>query len=209
MDLITFRPIGIISTPFQESKGTPIQPKGAEGAVGAVKVFPEFVQGLQDLDGFSHLFLLYHFHRCRDFSLLVKPFLDEVQRGVFATRAPARPNPIGLSIVRLNRIEADTLHVLDVDMLDGTPLLDIKPFVPQFDARDQVRIGWLTHNLEKLETMTDDGRFLPLNPPLEKGDFGVADLLNPPFLKGGRGDFSSPKTGRIYEPCEVRPICIK
>jgi tRNA (adenine37-N6)-methyltransferase len=161
MDLITFRPIGIISTPFQESKGTPIQPKGAEGAVGAVKVFPEFVQGLQDLDGFSHLFLLYHFHRCRDFSLLVKPFLDEVQRGVFATRAPARPNPIGLSIVRLNRIEADTLHVLDVDMLDGTPLLDIKPFVPQFDARDQVRIGWLTHNLEKLETMTDDGRFLP------------------------------------------------
>ena len=157
---ITFRPIGVISTPFPESRGTPIQPQAAEGAVGTVKVFPEFIQGLQDLDGFSHIFLLYHFHRCQGFSLLVKPFLDEVQRGVFATRAPARPNPIGLSIVRLERIEHDTLHVLDVDMLDGTPLLDIKPFVPAFDARDVTRIGWLTHNLEKLKAMKDDGRFL-------------------------------------------------
>lgn len=161
MDLITFRPLGIISTPFPESKGTPIQPKAAEGVVGSVKIFPEFIPGLQDLDGFSHIFLLYHFHHCRDFSLLVKPFLDEVQRGVFATRAPARPNPIGLSIVRLDRIDNDTLHVRDVDMLDGTPLLDIKPFVPQFDTRDQTRIGWLTGKLEKLRDMKDDGRFLP------------------------------------------------
>jgi len=127
MDLITFRPIGIISTPFQEPKGTPIQPRAAAGAVGTVKVFPEYCQGLQDLDGFSHIFLLYHFHHCQGFSLLVKPFLDEVQRGVFATRAPARPNPIGLSLVRLDRIEHDTLHVREVDILDGTPLLDINP----------------------------------------------------------------------------------
>ncbi len=160
MDLITFRPIGIISTPFKESKGTPIQPRAAQGAAGTVKVFPEYCQGLQDLDGFSHIFLLYHFHHCREFSLLVKPFLDEVQRGVFATRAPARPNPIGLSLVRLDRVENDTLQVRDVDMLDGTPLLDIKPFVPQFDTRDHTRIGWLTDNLEKLKTMKDDGRFL-------------------------------------------------
>jgi len=160
MDLITFRPIGIISTPFQEPKGTPIQPKAAAGAVGTVKVFPEYCQGLQDLDGFSHIFLLYHFHHCQGFSLLVKPFLDEVPRGVFATRAPARPNPIGLSLVRLDRIEHDTLHVREVDILDGTPLLDIKPFVPQFDTRDQARIGWLTDNLEKLKNMRDDGRFL-------------------------------------------------
>ena len=160
MDLIAFRPIGIISTPFKESKGTPIQPKAAEGAAGRIKVFPEYCQGLQDLNGFSHIFLLYHFHHCRDFSLLVKPFLDEVQRGVFATRAPARPNPIGLSLVRLDRIDQDTLHVLDVDMLDGTPLLDIKPFVPQFDTRDHTRIGWLADNLEKLKGMKDDGRFL-------------------------------------------------
>lgn len=161
MDLITFHPIGIISTPFQEPKGTPIQPRAAAGAVGTVKVFPEYCQGLEDLDGFSHIFLLYHFHHCQGFSLLVKPFLDEVQRGVFATRAPARPNPIGLSLVRLDRIEHDTLHVREVDMLDGTPLLDIKPFVPQFDTRDQARIGWLNDNLEKLKTMRDDGRFLP------------------------------------------------
>ena len=161
MNLITFRPIGIISTPFSESKGTPIQPKAAEGVAGSVKIFPEFCLGLQDLEGFSHIFLIYHFHLCQGFSLLVRPFLDEMKRGVFATRAPARPNPIGLSLVRLDSIETDTLQVRDVDMVDGTPLLDIKPFVPEFDTRDQTRIGWLTDNMEKLKTMKDDGRFLP------------------------------------------------
>ncbi len=161
MDLFTFRPIGIISTPFTESKGTPIQPKAAEGIAGTVKVFPEFSEGLQDLSGFSHIFLLYRFHRVQGFSLLVTPFMDDVKRGVFATRAPARPNPIGLSLVFLEKIEGDTLYVRDVDMLDGTPILDIKPFVPQFDSRDQVRVGWMTENLQKLKTMKDDGRFLP------------------------------------------------
>jgi tRNA-Thr(GGU) m(6)t(6)A37 methyltransferase TsaA len=161
MDLITFRPIGLISTPFTAPKGTPIQPRAAEGMAGSIKIFPEFCQGLQDLEGFSHIFLLYHFHLVQGFSLLVKPFLDDEQRGLFATRAPARPNPIGLSLVRLTGLEADTLHVLDVDMLDGTPLLDIKPFVPEFDARDQARIGWLASNLNKLKVARDDGRFLP------------------------------------------------
>jgi tRNA-Thr(GGU) m(6)t(6)A37 methyltransferase TsaA len=161
MDPITFRPIGLISTPFTTPAGTPIQPRAAEGVAGSIKIFPEFSQGLQDLEGFSHIFLLYHFHLVQSFSLLVKPFLDDKQRGLFATRAPARPNPIGLSIVRLERIEADTLHVLDVDMLDGTPLLDIKPFVPEFDVRDQARIGWLASNLNKLKMARDDGRFLP------------------------------------------------
>ena len=160
MDLITFRPIGLISTPFTSSEGTPIQPKAAEGVIGTIKIFPEFCQGLQDLKGFSHIFLLYHFHLCQGFSLLVKPFLDDERRGVFATRAPARPNPIGLSLVRLDGIEADTLHIRDVDMLDGTPLLDIKPFVPEFDTRNQVRIGWLAGNLNKLKAARDDGRFL-------------------------------------------------
>jgi tRNA-Thr(GGU) m(6)t(6)A37 methyltransferase TsaA len=160
MDSIAFRPIGRISTPFMTPAGTPIQPKAAEGVAGSIKIFQEFCPGLQDLEGFSHVFLLYHFHLVQSFSLVVKPFLDDKERGVFATRAPARPNPIGLSIVRLERIEADTLHVLDVDMLDGTPLLDIKPFVPAFDARDQARIGWLASNLNKLETARDDGRFL-------------------------------------------------
>jgi tRNA-Thr(GGU) m(6)t(6)A37 methyltransferase TsaA len=161
MDLITFRPIGRISTPFTTPAGTPIQPKAAEGVAGSIKIFAEFCQGLQDLEGFSHMFLLYHFHLVQNFSLLVKPFLDDGERGLFATRAPARPNPIGLSIVRLESIEGDTLHVLDVDMLDGTPLLDIKPFVPEFDARDQTRIGWLASNLNKLKAARDDGRFLP------------------------------------------------
>lgn len=160
MNQITFRPIGIISTPFTVPEGTPIQPKAAAGIGGTVKLFPEFSEGLQDLSGFSHIFLIYHFHFCQGFALLVKPFLDDEQRGVFATRAPARPNPIGLSLVRLDGIEGDTLHIRDVDMLDGTPLLDIKPFVPEFDSRDQVRIGWLTENLNKLKTMKDDGRFL-------------------------------------------------
>jgi tRNA-Thr(GGU) m(6)t(6)A37 methyltransferase TsaA len=160
MDPITFRPIGLISTPFTTPEGTPIQPKAAEGVAGFIKIFPEFCQGLQDLEGFSHIFLLYHFHLVQGFSLLVKPFLDDKERGLFATRAPARPNPIGLSLVRLEKIEGDTLHVLDMDMLDGTPLLDIKPFVPEFDARDQARIGWLASNLEKLKMARDDGRFL-------------------------------------------------
>jgi len=160
MDSITFRPIGLISTPFTKPAGTPIQPKAAEGVAGSIKIFQEFCPGLQDLEGFSHIILLYHFHLVQSFSLLVKPFLDDKERGLFATRAPARPNPIGLSIVRLERIEADTLHVLDVDMLDGTPLLDIKPFVPAFDARDQARIGWLTNNLNRLEMARDDGRSL-------------------------------------------------
>jgi tRNA-Thr(GGU) m(6)t(6)A37 methyltransferase TsaA len=160
MDPITFRPIGLISTPFTTPEGTPIQPKAAEGVAGSIKIFPEFCQGLQDLEGFSHIFLLYHFHLVQGFSLLVKPFLDDKERGLFATRAPARPNPIGLSLVRLEEIEGDTLHVLDVDMLDGTPVLDIKPFVPEFDARDQARIGWLASNLEKLKMARDDGRFL-------------------------------------------------
>ncbi len=160
MNSITFRPIGLISTPFTTPEGTPIQPKAAEGVAGSIKILQEFCPGLQDLEGFSHIILLYHFHLVQDFSLLVKPFLDDTKRGLFATRAPARPNPIGLSIVRLERIEADTLHVLDVDMLDGTPLLDIKPFVPEFDARDQTRIGWFAKNLNKLEAARDDGRFL-------------------------------------------------
>ena len=161
MTTISYQPIGTVHSPFEGVNNVPIQPTGATGIRGTIEVFAEYGAGLKDLGGFSHVILLYHFHRCQSFSLLVKPFLDEVQRGVFATRAPARPNPIGLSIVRLERIEHDTLHVLDVDMLDGTPLLDIKPFVPAFDARDQTRIGWLTHNLEKLKAMKDDGRFLP------------------------------------------------
>ncbi len=159
MNLITYRPIGIIATPFKEPKGTPIQPQAARNVAGTVALLPEYVEGLQDLEGFSHILLIYHFHLSKSFSLKVKPFLDNQRRGVFATRASARPNPIGISLVRLESVLGDTLHVRDVDVVDGTPLLDIKPFVPEFDYCPEARIGWLAQLLEKLRATRDDGRF--------------------------------------------------
>ncbi|MBN2310166.1 MAG: tRNA (N6-threonylcarbamoyladenosine(37)-N6)-methyltransferase TrmO [Candidatus Hydrogenedentes bacterium] len=138
-----FRPIGIIHTPFSRPEGMPIQPAGAGGIRGTVEVFQEFQDGLSDLDGFSHIILLYHFHRSRDFQLRVVPFLDTEPRGLFATRAPRRPNPIGLSVVRLCGVDGCLLEIENVDMLDGTPLLDIKPYVPEFDRHTDIRTGWL------------------------------------------------------------------
>ncbi len=156
---IRYRPIGIIYTPFKEPKGTPIQPTAAKGVHGRVEVFPEYAEGLKDLDGFSHIILIYHFHLSKKFSLKVKPFMDDQMRGVFATRAPSRPNPIGISVVRLIKIEGNILHIQDVDIVDGTPLLDIKPYVPEFDVRVVDRVGWLEGNLNKLHSLRDDGRF--------------------------------------------------
>jgi tRNA (adenine37-N6)-methyltransferase len=135
------RPIGEIHTPFLDKRGTPIQPSRSS-APGQVEVYPAYVDGLRDLDGFSHIILLYVFHRSDDYALLVKPFLDDRERGLFATRYPARPNPIGLSIVRLLAIHERVLEIEGADMLDGTPLLDIKPYVPDFDVRTDVRTGW-------------------------------------------------------------------
>jgi tRNA (adenine37-N6)-methyltransferase len=125
-----------------------------------VSLFPEYVEGLQDVEGFSHILLIYHFHLSKSFSLKVTPFLDEQRRGVFATRAPDRPNPIGISLVRLKSVQGDRLQVLDVDMVDGTPLLDIKPYVPQFDFAPDARIGWLENNIEKLAWTKDYRRFI-------------------------------------------------
>ena len=159
MDEINYRPIGIIRSPFKEPEGTPIQPKGARGVAGIVEVFPEYVEGLKDIDGFSHIILLYHFHLSKGASLRVKPFMDDCERGIFAIRGPSRPNPIGLSVVRLIGVEAGVLHVKDVDIVDGTPLLDIKPYVPEFDTRKVERIGWLADNVHKVSRSRDDGRF--------------------------------------------------
>lgn len=156
---ITFRPIGTITTPFKESRGTPIQPWAARSMAGTVTLLPEYVEGLQDLEGFSHIFLIYHFHLSKGFTSKVKPFLDDQIRGVFATRAPSRPNPLGVSLVRLKGVQGNKLHVLDVDMLDGTPLLDIKPYVPEFDYAPEARVGWLENHLDKLRSARDDGRF--------------------------------------------------
>lgn len=137
----------------------PIQPAGAAGVKGMVEVFAEFRPGLDDLDGFSHVILLYYFHRARDFKLHVVPFMDTEPRGLFATRAPNRPNPIGLSVVELNKIEDGVLHVQNVDVLDGTPLLDVKPYAPAFDAVADVRTGWLARAQARVAGQKADGRF--------------------------------------------------
>jgi len=157
---VHYTPIGVIHTPFKEPRGTPIQPSAATEVEGTVEVFREYAEGLRDIEGFSHLILIYHFHLAGKPSLQVKPYMDDRQHGVFATRAPARPNPIGLSIVRLLGVEGTNLRVRGVDIVDGTPLLDIKPYVPQFDAREGERIGWLEDNVRKLPRTRDDGRFL-------------------------------------------------
>lgn len=156
---IVYRPIGIIRSPFTELAGMPIQPAGAVGVVGTAVIHPEFTPGLQDLDGFSHIILLYHLHRVEAFSLTVTPFLDRQPRGVFATRAPRRPNPIGLSVVKLVRIEQNILHLENVDVLDETPLLDIKPYVPEFDHQLEVRTGWLAKAEGEVQNKKADGRF--------------------------------------------------
>jgi len=158
MSEITYRPIGIIRTPFKEPKGTPIQPTGATGIKGTVQVEPEYREGLKDIDGFSHLILLYHFHLTEGYSLRVKPYLDKERHGMFATRIPGRPNPIGLSIVRLVGVEGCTLHIEDVDIIDGTPLLDIKPYVPAFDMRETDQIGWLAGRSSNVRHTKSDGR---------------------------------------------------
>jgi len=159
MNEIKYKPIGIIHSPFQQPKGTPIQPTAAKGVDGVVEVFPEYVEGLKDLDGFSHIILIYHFHLFKKFSLKVKPFMDNQIHGVFSTRAPSRPNPIGISTVKVIKIEKNILYIQDVDIVDGTPLLDIKPYVPEFDVRVVDKIGWLEKNVNKLSTSKDDGRF--------------------------------------------------
>ncbi len=159
MNEIKYKQIGVIHSPFKEPKGTPIQPGAAQGIEGTVEVFQEYVEGLKDLDGFSHIMLIYHFHLSKESSLKVKPFMDDQTHGVFSTRAPNRPNPIGISVVQLVKIEGNILYVKDVDIVDGTPLLDIKPYVPEFDIRDARKKGWLEKNVRKLSTSRDDGRF--------------------------------------------------
>lgn len=160
IDEIRYKPIGVIHSPFKDPKGTPIQPAGAEGVNGKVEVFPEYADGLKDIEGFSHIILIYHFHLSKGTLLIAKPYMDNEARGVFAMRGPSRPNPIGISTVRLVGIEGNILHIQDVDIVDGTPLLDIKPYVPEFDTRQAKRVGWLGNNVHKLRTAKDNGRFM-------------------------------------------------
>jgi tRNA-Thr(GGU) m(6)t(6)A37 methyltransferase TsaA len=140
---IQLRPIGVIHSPFKECKDVPVQPVMAQGVTGSVHVFDEFVAGLKDLAGFDRIWLLFWFHRAKPPRMRVTPFLDSKKRGIFATRAPSRPNHIGLSHVRLLAVEDSILRIADVDVLDGTPLLDIKPYVPRFDCVEVTHCGWL------------------------------------------------------------------
>lgn len=139
---INFTPIGIIHSPHSVAEKTPIQPCYAVDCTGHIEIFPEYAEGLRDLEGYSHIYLIFCFHRASSPRLVVKPFLQDVERGVFSTRAPCRPNPLGLSIVRLLSREGNTLHISSVDILDGTPLLDIKPYSTRFDCIEDTRNGW-------------------------------------------------------------------
>lgn len=157
---VIFTPIGLVRSPFVNVEDMPIQPAGAREVLGSIELLPEFAPALADLEGFSHLILLYHFHRAKPYAPTVTPFLDNTPHGLFATRAPARPNPIGLSVVELLAVEGTVLRLRGVDILDGTPLLDLKPCVPAFDTpHGEVRTGWLEGCAKRTATARSDERF--------------------------------------------------
>ena len=151
--------IGIIHSPFKNAEGIPIQPSQARGIKGTVELRKELEDGLKDLDGFSQIILLYHFHLSKNYSLHVIPFLDVTPHGVFATRAPTRPNAIGLSVVKLIKIERNILFIEYIDIVDGTPLLDIKPYVKEFQDSEDLKIGWLSEKANKSTNIKADDRF--------------------------------------------------
>jgi tRNA-Thr(GGU) m(6)t(6)A37 methyltransferase TsaA len=159
LNKISFTPIGIIHSPFSELEGMPIQPSGAQGIKGHILMNENYLGGLADLDGFSHIWLLYHLHLSNSFNLKVVPFLDDQLRGVFSTRAPNRPNSIGLSVVKLNKIIVNRLDIENVDIIDGSPLLDIKPYVPDMDEVDCSGIGWLSKHTKEIHSKKSDQRF--------------------------------------------------
>lgn len=159
MTPITFTLNGTIHSPFTDLEGMPIQPAGAKEAIGTVVIDPTYEAGLQDMEGFSHLYLLYHFHRAAPMRLKVVPFLDSREHGIFATRSPSRPNPIGLSIVELLEVRGNRLTVRGIDVLDGTPLLDIKPYIEAFDRVEESRSGWLASSPEEIARQRSDKRF--------------------------------------------------
>ena len=155
----TYEAIGIIRTPHQTIEGVPIQSCVAKECEGSILLHEQYVDGLEDLEGFSHIILIYHLHKSKNFNLKPVPFLDTKPHGVFATRAPRRPNPIGISVVRLTGIHENVLEIENVDILDGTPLLDIKPYIPEFDAFKTDRTGWFEKRSSSIEDVKSDSRF--------------------------------------------------
>ncbi|PID72635.1 MAG: tRNA (N6-threonylcarbamoyladenosine(37)-N6)-methyltransferase TrmO [Desulfobulbus propionicus] len=161
MDItIPFTQIGIIHSSIDSPENAPIQPKGAADIVGEAEVYPQFAAGLQDLEGFSHIYLLYHCHKAKRMELVVTPFMDTVERGVFATRSPLRPNHIGLSIVEVIGVKDNIVHIKGVDIIDQTPLLDIKPYIHNFDAVSQSRSGWMVADEAEVSKKRSDDRFV-------------------------------------------------
>ena len=154
------KPIGVIHSPYKQLENMPIQPKGASETEGCVVVNESYLDGLKDLDGFSHIYLVYEFHKATRTELLVTPFMDKQERGVFATRSPLRPNHIGISIVRLVKVEGNRLIVKGVDMVDGTPLIDIKPYIEKFDRIDNSASGWMKSSDEEVRNKRSDTRFV-------------------------------------------------
>lgn len=148
MEAIKYKPIGIIRSPFKESIGIPRQAVGASNVKGQIQIFERFIEGLKDLDGFSHIVVIFHMHLVKKPSLKACPPWDGKEHGVFAARSPYRPNPIGVSVVRLKNIAHNILHITGVDMADGTPALDIKPYIPDLNPKNDIRIGWLTDKVE-------------------------------------------------------------
>jgi tRNA (adenine37-N6)-methyltransferase len=157
--LVSFKPIGIIHTPFKNKEGMPIQSGGAQGIKGTIVLKKEFEPGLLDLDGFSHIILIYHFHKSYGFELQTIPFIDDKPHGVFSTRAPKRPNPIGISVVRLLNINNNILEIENVDIIDETPLIDIKPYIPEFDIHKIEKYGWIENKVNELNDIKSDERF--------------------------------------------------
>jgi len=160
MQQITYKPIGIIHTPFLTLNNIPIQNVGATEEIATIEIFPEFAEGLKDLEGFSHIILLYHLHLVQNSALIVKPFMDTVPRGIFATRSPIRPNPIGFTIVKLVGINNNLLTIKHFDMLNNTPLLDMKPYISTIDEIKDSKSGWLTGKIQNFETTKSDSRFI-------------------------------------------------
>ncbi|MBU8892160.1 MAG: tRNA (N6-threonylcarbamoyladenosine(37)-N6)-methyltransferase TrmO [Bacteroidales bacterium] len=160
MELLNFKPIGFIKTPFKSKEGMPIQSTGAQGVKGTIEIEAEYIEGLKDLDGFSHIILIYHFHLSKTYELSIKPFMDDNLRGIFSTRAPKRPNPVGFTVVKLIEIKDNLVHIENIDVIDGTPLIDIKPFIPDIDSPDVQKLGWLQGKSDKMGVKKSDNRFI-------------------------------------------------
>lgn len=156
---IELKPLGIIHTPFKTVENMPIQPSAAKDTAGTIEIYPEYADGLADLDGFSHIYVIFHLHMVKNHKLKVIPFLDTVERGIFATRSPARPNALGLSVVELVSVKKNILEIRGVDMLDGSPVIDIKPYVTDFDECTEIRKGWFEGKAGNASKILSDGRF--------------------------------------------------